>query len=190
MPLRPRSTPQVSEVDQRRFRDAMGRFATGVTIVTSSSGDIVHGMTANGFMSVSLDPALILVSIAKRARMHDLLLQTRSYGVSVLSSAQEYVSRHFSGRPSDRPVEIFDEGGVPLVAGALTHVTADVVAAHGAGDHTLFIGEVRHFAHVAGEPLIFHSGAYRALIQGSSDPTHSGVWDGFCIDPVGAYGPY
>lgn len=174
-------------IDQRLFRDAMGRFATGVTIVTSARGDLVHGMTANGFMSVSLDPALILVSVAKRARMHDFLLETRSYGVSVLSSAQEHVSRHYSGRPSDRPVEIFSEGGVPLVVGALTHVTASVVDAHDAGDHTLFVGEVQHFAHAGGEPLIFHSGAYRALIQGSTDPTYSGVWDGFCLDPVGSH---
>jgi flavin reductase (DIM6/NTAB) family NADH-FMN oxidoreductase RutF len=165
--------------DQRRFRDALGTFATGVTIVSTRLDDLVHGMTANGFMSVSLEPALVVVSIASGARMHDILLRAGRYGVSVLSREQEAVSRHFAGRPQgDRPIGLVESSGVPLVDGAITHVVASVVDAHPAGDHTLFIGEVLDFEHRAGEPLIFHSGTYRRLIASPLDPTRTEEWAG------------
>src|SRR6202046_1619456 len=125
--------------EQRRFRDALGTFATGVTIVSTRCDDLVHGMTANGFMSVSLDPALVVVSIASSARMHDILLRAGRYGVSVLAREQEAVSRHFAGRPdADRQVALIESAGVPLVEGALTHVVAEVVDAHTAGGHPVF----------------------------------------------------
>jgi flavin reductase (DIM6/NTAB) family NADH-FMN oxidoreductase RutF len=164
--------------EQRRFRDALGTFATGVTIVSTQLEDLVHGMTANGFMSVSLDPALVVVSIASKARMHDILLRTGRYGVSVLAREQEPVSRHFAGRPQDEAPVLVEAAETPLIDGALTHVVARVVDAHPAGDHTLFIGEVLHFAHGAGEPLIFHSGAYRRLVTAPGDPTRSEEWQG------------
>jgi flavin reductase (DIM6/NTAB) family NADH-FMN oxidoreductase RutF len=164
--------------EQRRFRDALGTFATGVTIVSTRVDDLVHGMTANGFMSVSLDPALVVVSIASGARMHEILLRAGRYGVSVLSREQEPVSRHFAGRPQTGEIELVESQGVPLVEGALTHVVADVVDAHPAGDHTLFIGEVLHFEHHDGEPLIFHSGTYRRLIGSTVDPTRTEEWSG------------
>jgi flavin reductase len=166
--------------DQRRFRDALGTFATGVTIVSTRRDDLVHGMTANGFMSVSLDPALVVVSIASASRMHDILTGTRRYGVSVLARDQEPVSRHFAGRPGHgrEEVSLTEVDGTPLVDGALTHVVADVIDAHAAGDHTLFIGEVVHFAHRAGDPLIFHSGTYRRLFDSPGDPTRSEEWQG------------
>lgn len=166
---------QASVADQRRFRDALGSFATGVTVVTTRAGDRVHGMTANGFMSVSLDPALVVVSVARMATMHDLLHGTRRYAVSVLAAGQERVSRHFAGRPQDEhEIEFGEIEGAALVEGALAHVVADIVDAHPAGDHTLFIGEVRHFAYRSGEPLVFHSGTYRCLL----DPEAGGEWTG------------
>lgn len=165
--------------DQRRFRDALGTFATGVTIVSTRLDDLAHGMTANGFMSVSLEPALVVVSIASGARMHDILLRAGRYGVSVLSREQEAVSRHFAGRPQgEGQIRLVESRGVPLVEGAITHVVASVVDAHPAGDHTLFIGEVLEFEHRAGEPLIFHSGAYRRLIASPLDPTRTEEWAG------------
>jgi flavin reductase (DIM6/NTAB) family NADH-FMN oxidoreductase RutF len=167
------SGPTGAPTEQRRFRDALGTFATGVTIVSTRDGDLVHGMTANGFMSVSLDPALIVVSIATGARMHGVLSRSGRYGVSVLAREQEVVSQHFAGRPSSDEIALIEALDTPLVDGALTHVVADVVDAHPAGDHTLFIGEVRHFAHRAGEPLIFHSGTYRRLIASPVDPTRT-----------------
>jgi flavin reductase (DIM6/NTAB) family NADH-FMN oxidoreductase RutF len=151
--------------DQRRiFRDAMGHFATGVTVITTAHEGRVHGMTANGFMSVSLDPQLIVVSIAQHATMKDLLVGSGVYGVSVLSAKQRQLSTHFAGRPREgEPIPFVEMAGVPLIAGALTRVAAHVVAAHPAGDHTLFVGEVVALETEAGEPLIFHGGGYRAL---------------------------
>src|SRR5580692_8648967 len=163
--------------DQRRFRDALGTFATGVTIVSTRLDDLAHGMTANGSMSVSPEPALVVVSIASGARMHDILLRAGRYGVSVLSREQEAVSRHFAGRPQGE-IRLVESSGVPLVEGAITHVVASVVDAHPAGDHTLFIGAVLDFEHRAGEPLIFHSGAYRRLIASPLDPTRTEEWAG------------
>jgi flavin reductase (DIM6/NTAB) family NADH-FMN oxidoreductase RutF len=176
--------PGLAPDERRRFRDALGTFATGVTVVSTRAGapgdgdERVHGMTANGFMSVSLEPALVVVSIASGARMCALLHDSGRYGVSVLSREQESVSRHFAGRPAEREIALVEVDGMPLVAGATTHVIADVVDAHPAGDHTLFIGEVSHFEHSPGEPLIFHSGAYRRLVDSSVDPTRTEEWAG------------
>jgi flavin reductase len=170
-----------AELTNQLFLDsgAMSLFETsGVTIVSTRVDDLVHGMTANGLMSVSLDPALVVVSIASGARMHEILLRAGRYGVSVLSREQEPVGRHFAGRQQAGEIELVESQGVPLVEGALTHVVADVVDAHPAGDHTLFIGEVLHFEHHDGEPLIFHSGTYRRLIGSAVDPTRTEEWSG------------
>ena len=86
-------------IDPRRLRSTMGRFCTGVTVVTTARDGQVHAMTANAFTSVSLQPPLVLVSIDHRTRMHALLPDTRHFGVSVLASDQERVAWHFAGRP-------------------------------------------------------------------------------------------
>src|SRR5918911_2938037 len=86
-------------VDAAAMRRTLGRFTTGVTVVTTAHGEDVHAMTANAFTSVSLDPPLVLVSVDHRTRMHRMLPDTRRYGVSVLGSGQERVAWHFAGRP-------------------------------------------------------------------------------------------
>lgn len=173
-----------SAEDAVRFREAMGRFATGITVLSAkTSRGETHCMTANGFMSISLQPRLVMVSIGVRAKMHDLIVRSRQYGVSVLAADQEALSRHFSGRPdASLDIRFEEEVGVPLVEGALAHVCAQVVDQHSAGDHTLFVGEVVHFNQRSGQPLIFHSGAYRRLLNGDRDG-ESTAWSGFCLDP-------
>ncbi len=151
-------------VDPQRFRATMGRFATGVTIVSTAIGGQAHGMTANAFMSVSLDPALVLVSIGHRARMHELLRQTGRYGVSMLAENQEAWSQHFGGRPhADLPIRWRWELGMPLLEEAAAHVIAQVVDAYPAGDHTLFIAEVQALDYRPERPLLFHAGSYAQL---------------------------
>ena len=86
-------------IDPGAMRRTLGRFTTGVTVVTTAQGSEIHAMTANAFTSVSLDPPLVLVSVDHRTRMHALLPDTRRYGVSVLASDQERVAWHFAGRP-------------------------------------------------------------------------------------------
>jgi flavin reductase (DIM6/NTAB) family NADH-FMN oxidoreductase RutF len=170
-------------LDQRAFRTAMGRFTTGVTVVTTAVDGQVFGMTANGFMSVSLEPPLVVVSIARRAKMHDALTRSGHYGVSFLCADQEHVSAHFAGRPAhDFSPDFVTVEGIPVLRGALAQVVARVSQSHVVGDHTLHVGEVLHFvAHDDGDPLVFHGGRYRDLVQ--VRPDYLDAWAGFALDP-------
>lgn len=169
--------------DPATFRDAVGRFATGVTVITTRHDGTVHGMTANGFMSVSLEPLLVLVSIARSARMHDLLAAGSGYGVSVLGHDQKDLSVHFAGRPKQGfEIPFHFVAGVPLLAGALVEIATRTVGRHEAGDHTLFVGEVVHLQARDGQPLIFHSGTYTKLHVPRVEVRREGDWAGFWIE--------
>lgn len=163
-------------VDAKLYRAVMGRFATGVCVVTTQVGDEVHGATINSFTSVSLEPPLVLVSIDKRARLHRYLELAGRYAVSVLSLAQEAQSNHFAGRRQEGVQFDFDvRDGLPVLVGSLAYITARVVAAHPAGDHTLFVGHVESLEPHDGEPLLFFRGRY-----GRIDP----AWQD---TPIGPY---
>ena len=150
-----------TSIDPRAFRTTMGRFATGVTVISTLVDGQVHAMTANAFLSVSLEPPMVLISIGRRARMHTLLKTGDWFGVSVLAADQESLSNHFAGRSQvEAPIRWQWAGDVPLLAGAIAHVSAQVVAQHPAGDHSLFIGQVDHLDQQPGSPLVFHAGAY------------------------------
>lgn len=158
------ATAEETERTKRRFRDVMGRFATGVTVITTQAGGQTHGMTANGFMSVSLEPPLVVISVRRESKMIPSIEEAGTYGVSVLGFDQAFLSKHFAGRPVEGLEEPFVEiDGVPMISGAIAHITTRVVDTHVVGDHTLFVGEVMSADQVTGEPLIFHSGAYHAL---------------------------
>ncbi len=152
-------------VDAHEFRRVLGSFATGVVIVSALDQTTPHCMTANAFVSVSLDPPLVLVSVDRRSRMHQILPRAGAYGVSVLARDQEPLSRHFGGRPQDDlEVSFRWEDGLPLIEGAIAHLTCRLVDIHPAGDHTLFIGRVRHLSSSAHQPpLLFHAGRYKML---------------------------
>jgi flavin reductase (DIM6/NTAB) family NADH-FMN oxidoreductase RutF len=138
-------------------------------ITTVHKGD-VHGMTANAFVSVSLDPPLVLISVDNLSRMHHLISQSGIYGVSVLSDDQEPLSRHFAGRPQEGlEVSFVWSNGVPLVAHTLARLVCEVEATHPAGDHTLFLGRVGDLDYEDGAPLLFHTGSYRSLKVQLSD---------------------
>jgi flavin reductase (DIM6/NTAB) family NADH-FMN oxidoreductase RutF len=147
------------------FRRTLGMFATGVTIVTALAREQVHGMTANAFMSVSLEPPLVLISVDRRARMNALLHEGSRYGISVLAAEQEALSDHFAGRPRPDPpqprFELVNE--TPLVEGAIAHLVARVVRSYWGGDHSLFLGRVEYARHRPGRPLLFHGGRYERL---------------------------
>ncbi|HVY60746.1 MAG TPA: flavin reductase family protein [Planctomycetota bacterium] len=153
-------------IDPPRFRRALGRFASGVTVVTTAHEGGVHGMTVNGFVSVSLEPPLVLVSLRTTCRMSGLLERSQRYGVSVLAEHHEGLSRHFSARPLHplEPEFVWQpELELPFIDGALVHVGCRVVDVHPAGDHTLFIGRVEHLDDRGGRPLLFFGGSYTAL---------------------------
>ena len=119
-------------------------FATGVTVLTTRVGEQVHGMTANAFMSVSLRPPLVLISIDRRAKMGAMLHEGTRFGVSVLEAKQTGLSDRFAGRVADdlpeATFEVVHE--TPLVEGALAHLVARVVRSYWGGDHSLFLGQV------------------------------------------------
>jgi len=145
----------------RDFRRALGRFASGVTVVTTQQGDCTHGMTASAFVSVSLDPPLVLVSLDNRSRMHQILPVIGCYGISVLAEDQEELSNHFAGRTVEGlSIRFIMRGNIPLLNGALAHFAVDIVDIHAAGDHTLYIGRVQHFEANDGKPLLFYAGSY------------------------------
>jgi len=157
----PESDPSVE------FRRTLGMFATGVTVITTLAGDQVHGMTANAFMSVSLKPPLILISVDRRAKMNALLREGTRYGVSVLEERQTELSDRFAGRVGeDSPeprFEIVHE--TPLVDGALAHLVARVVRSYWGGDHSLFLGQVEYVRYGEGTPLLFHGGRYERVVR-------------------------
>jgi flavin reductase (DIM6/NTAB) family NADH-FMN oxidoreductase RutF len=146
-------------------------FATGVTIITTqakaSGTDQVHGMTANAFMSVSLRPPLVVISVDRRARMHGLLNEGSRYGISVLADEQRGLSDRFAGRTpgDDREVEFDVVHETPLVRGALAQLVARVVRSSWGGDHSLFIGQVEYARYGEGQPLLFHGGRYEHLLE-------------------------
>jgi flavin reductase (DIM6/NTAB) family NADH-FMN oxidoreductase RutF len=147
------------------LRRTLGMFATGVTVITTREGDQVHGMTANAFMSVSLEPPLVLISVDRRTKMCALLHEGRNYGVSVLCETQSALSDRFAGRVVDSaPEPRFDViHDTPLVEGALAHFVANINRSYWGGDHSLFLGRVEYARYSEGTPLLFHGGRYERL---------------------------
>lgn len=148
-------------MDDRTFRNAMGKFATGVTVITSKVGDDIHGMTANAFMSVSLNPKLITVSIDNRANMLDQIKESNQFGVNILSESQQDISMHFAGQTKeDREIDFGFIQEIPVIKDSLVSIVCDVDTSYVVGDHTLFIGKVIDIASTEGEPLTFYCGKY------------------------------
>jgi len=153
------------------FRKALGHFTTGVTVVTvEREPGKIHGMTANSFTSVSLDPMLILVCVDHRAKILPFLKEKSSFGVSVLKAGQEKVSEYFAKGPQtaegEKRLSIrfrWTAGRIPVLEDALLQLGCKLVAAHAAGDHTIFLGEVEDAEMHEGEPLLYFRGGYRSI---------------------------
>jgi flavin reductase len=160
---------------QRRFRDAMAQFPTGVTLVTARAADGAdHAITANSVTSVSLDPLLMLVCVEHASRLHAVVLESGRWAVSVLGLDGEPVSRKLASRGHDTagalagvPHSRGPHTGALLLDGALATFECRTVAAHPGGDHTVLVGEVLAVATPRPEaaPLVWHRGRYTALAQ-------------------------
>jgi flavin reductase (DIM6/NTAB) family NADH-FMN oxidoreductase RutF len=154
-----------------KFREAMGRFATGVTVITVDYEGEVHGMTANAFASVSLDPMLVLVCVDHKAQTHAELHAKKRFGVNILSAQQRAISEYYArtDRTRERAAEEagahFDRTshGTPVLHGALAYLECRLHTAQDAGDHTIFIAEVEDMVVREGEPLVFFRGEYRHI---------------------------
>jgi flavin reductase (DIM6/NTAB) family NADH-FMN oxidoreductase RutF len=160
--------PDVSDDGQDpavALRRTLGMFATGVTVITALKGEEVHGMTANAFMSVSLEPPLVLISVDRRTKMCALLHEGMHYGVSVLCESQAALSDRFAGRSGEADPRFLVVKETPLVEGALAHFVARVERSYWGGDHSLFLGRVEYARQGPGTPLLFHGGKYERLGQ-------------------------
>lgn len=152
------------------MRQAMRQWATGVTVVSSLHQGIRHGMTVSSFTSISLEPPLVLVSLSKEARTHDLVQQSGIFGLTLLNQSQQQISDRFAGRTSEDQDRFADlesftlRTGAPFIQGGLSFLDCKVIASQDVGDHTLFIGQVVDLqAGPDGAPLIYYNRAYRRL---------------------------
>ncbi len=153
-------------MEDRQFRNAMGKFATGVTVILTDVEDGVHGMTANAFMSVSLSPKLVTISVGENARILEKIKQSKTFSVNILAADQQEMSMIFAGQQKDNAEVVFDRlDGKPVLPGAIAQIACEVAAEHVEGDHTLFIGKVTDVHLEDSEPLIFYSGKYRSLVE-------------------------
>ena len=153
------------------FRKAMGCFATGVTIITVDLEGEVHGMTANAFASVSLDPMLVLVCVDHTTRTHAHLHAKKRFGINVLCQGQKAISEYYA-RPERTHENAEAEAGArfertkhgtPVLQGSLAYLECRLDLAQVAGDHTIFIAEVEDVVVREGQPLLFFRGKYRKV---------------------------
>lgn len=153
--------------DPRAFRNALGQFATGVTVITTLDQDGNNiGMTANSFSSVSLDPMLVLWSVAKSSACFDAFHTAKHFAIHVLHAGQRQISTQFASRCDDRFAGIetkFGRGGVPLLPEYNALFQCDTEARYEGGDHLILVGRVIEFDHRPVAPLIFHAGRYADL---------------------------
>jgi flavin reductase (DIM6/NTAB) family NADH-FMN oxidoreductase RutF len=168
--FRTKTPPAAPEIGPARFRQVMGRFATGVTVITAEAKGEIRGMTANAFMSGSLEPPLCVVSIAKRAHMHGTILAAGRFAVNMLAHGQDNLSAHFAGRPVPGLQPRFcHREDVPVLDDAGARIVTQLHASHDCGDHTLFVGRILHMEADERPPLIVHASHYASLMYAGDD---------------------
>lgn len=153
--------------DLIQFRRCLGRFATGVTVVTCVAENGLHcGITANSFSSVSLEPPLVLWNIAKVSRSLQAFLDAEYFGINVLEEQQEAISAHFAGSDADLFADVehrLTERGVPRLDEMLAWFECRTYAIHDCGDHHIIVGEVVDYDAYDGAPLLFYDSRYARL---------------------------
>ena len=151
-------------MDDRLFRDAMGKFATGITVVTVDYENEIMGMTVNAFMSVSLDPKLIAISIDESASMYDILQETKKFGVSILTKNQKDLSMIFAKQiEEDREINFLQQDDIPVIEDSFVTLSCHVQDMIKAGDHMIFIAEVSEIVINEGEPLAYAESKYQSI---------------------------
>ena len=155
-------------IDGREFRDALGRFATGVCLITTTTEDgRALALTANSFASVSLDPPLVLWSLQNNSDVYAAYATPQHYAINILSDQQQALSGRYA-RKGDHELDPSHytpgDDGAPLINGALAAFECDLHQTHEGGDHLIIVGRVtRMHSGEAGAPLVFYSGGYREL---------------------------
>lgn len=158
-------------VSKDEFRRALRTFATGVTVVTSRSGDHIGGMTVSAFCSVSLEPPLVLVCLDRTTETYGLVAASGAFAVNILRQGDDALSQLFASETTDKATALRDLAhlrgatGSPIFQDTLAYLDCRVTRAVPAGDHTVFIGQVEKAGVGGGRPLLFHDGRYRALCE-------------------------
>jgi len=155
-------------LDERSFRDVMGRYATGVVLLTAQSADGPTGIAANSFASLSLHPPLITFGAARTSTTWPALSSARSFVASILGAGHDDLSRVFATRGIDRfggHVWLPSPRGHPRVPDALGWIECEIESIHDGGDHELVVARARWWAANDGEPLIFHRGLLGSLLK-------------------------
>ena len=154
-------------IEKNQLRQVMGHFATGVTIITTFNKDgQMHGLTANAFTSVSLEPPLLLISVDKKAESYPAFEESKVFTINILADEQESLSRKFavSGGNKFEGVAYRKGGnGAAILEGTLAHIECTLYAVYEGGDHTLYLGEIQEAEVREGKPLVFYRGGYRAI---------------------------
>ncbi len=154
-------------VSKEEFKNALSKFASGVTVVTTKDADgNLHGITVSAFCSVSLEPPLILICIDKKAGSHDVFEEKGSFVVNILNEDQHSISNQFASPIPDKflGVEYHTNGNeIPILKNALVNLECNLKNAFDGGDHTIFIGEIEKSHISEGKPLVYCDGDYREI---------------------------
>ncbi len=158
-----------ADTDGRPFRDALGKFGTGVTVITCATGDGPLGITANSFSSVSLDPPLVLWSPAKRSSRYPFYMAADHFAIHVMGAEQSDLCQGFarSGDAFDGLNWDTSETGVPLIHGCLSRFECTTTATHDGGDHSIIVARVTRVTTRPGTPLLFFNGNYGSFEHAS-----------------------
>jgi flavin reductase (DIM6/NTAB) family NADH-FMN oxidoreductase RutF len=155
-------------IEKSELRRVMGHFATGVTVITTFSNEgKIHGLTANAFTSVSLEPPLLLICVDKKAESYPSFEQSGVFTVNILADDQEDISRKFAitGTPDKFEGISYRLGAnkAPILNGSLGYIECKIAAVYEGGDHTIYLGEIQQAETRDGKPLLFYRGGYRAI---------------------------
>ena len=161
----------MEDEERRRLRELMGRFATGVSVVAARHGPLLAGMTANAIASISIDPPILMASIAVKAETHGAIIGSHSFSVSVLADDQQALAECFAQPTTANKLKRFcdaawheAETGSPILEGALAYFDCRLTERHPGGDHTLFLGEIVAAGYREdAAPLIWYGSRYRGL---------------------------
>ena len=159
------------ELEQRRLRDLMARFATGVSVVSARHGPLLAGMTANAIASISIDPPLMMASIARKAETHGAIIGSHAFSISILAADQQALAECFARPTTASKLTGFcgaawheGETGSPILEGSLAYFDCRLLERHDGGDHTIFIGEIVAAGYREdAEPLLWYASGYRRL---------------------------
>jgi flavin reductase (DIM6/NTAB) family NADH-FMN oxidoreductase RutF len=163
----------MDDAERARLREMMGRFATGVTVVAARHGPLLAGMTANAIASISIDPPLMMASIARKAETHSAIVGSHAFAVSVLSDDQRDLADCFAQPTTADKLKRFcdaawheAETGSPILEGALAYFDCRLTATHEGGDHAIFIGDIVAAGYRDdAEPLLWYASGYRQLAR-------------------------